>query len=47
MVQQHSDGWLYGTITNGTAQMPRYLYELTPRERWAIVTFEREMRSGR
>ena len=47
-VQGHTDGWLYGTITNGTARMPAYRYELTPRERWEIVTFVRRFdRRGR
>jgi mono/diheme cytochrome c family protein len=45
-VQQHSDGWLYATITNGTQRMPAYHYELTPHERWEIVTFVRQFRSG-
>jgi S-disulfanyl-L-cysteine oxidoreductase SoxD len=45
-VQQHSDGWIYGTIVNGTALMAPYRYELSPRDRWAIVTFVRQMRSS-
>ena|SRR5437870_4270865 len=45
-VQQHSDGWLYGTVTNGTARMPSYRYELTPHERWDVVMFVRQFRSG-
>jgi len=40
-VQQHGDGWLYETITNGTERMPRYEFELTPNERWQIVHFLR------
>ena len=40
-VQQHRDGWFYATITNGTDRMPRYVYELTPGERWQIVHFLR------
>jgi len=42
-VQQHDDGWLYMTITRGTALMPSYGHELAPRERWEIVRFLRTM----
>lgn len=40
-VQQHSDGWIYATITNGTARMPRQGTELSPQERWEIVNVVR------
>jgi S-disulfanyl-L-cysteine oxidoreductase SoxD len=40
-VQQHSDGWIYATITNGTARMPRQGTELSPHERWEIVNVVR------
>ena len=40
-VQQHTDGWLFATITNGTDKMPSYKFELTPRERWQVVHFVR------
>jgi len=40
-VQRHGDGWLYATITNGTALMPAYGHELDPLERWQIVLFVR------
>jgi mono/diheme cytochrome c family protein len=46
-VQQHGDGWLYATITNGTDKMPRYAYELTPAERWQIVHFLRAAGASR
>jgi S-disulfanyl-L-cysteine oxidoreductase SoxD len=46
-VQQHGDGWLYATITNGTEKMPRYQFELTPDERWQIVHFVRAMGAAR
>jgi mono/diheme cytochrome c family protein len=46
-VQAHADGWLYATIANGTPRMPAYHFELTPRERWQIVTFVRQMRARR
>jgi mono/diheme cytochrome c family protein len=42
-VQQHADGWLFATITNGTARMPRYAHELTPEERWQVVHLLRAM----
>lgn len=46
-VQRHGDGWLYATITNGTALMPAYGHELDPAERWQIVRFVRRMASAR
>jgi S-disulfanyl-L-cysteine oxidoreductase SoxD len=42
-VQRHGDGWIYATITDGTALMPAYGHELDPTERWQIVRFVREM----
>ena len=42
-VQRHGDGWIYATITNGTALMPPYGHELDPTERWQIVRFVRQM----
>jgi len=42
-VQQHADGWLFATMTNGTDRMPRYITELTPADRWQIVHFIRSM----
>ena len=42
-VQQHGDGWLFATISNGTDRMPRYANELTPAERWQIVNVIRSM----
>lgn len=44
-VQRHADGWLYATITAGTARMPALRFEVTPDERWKIVTFVRELRA--
>jgi mono/diheme cytochrome c family protein len=46
-VQQHSDGWIYATITNGTAHMPRQGTELSPRERWEIVNIVRTFGGAR
>jgi S-disulfanyl-L-cysteine oxidoreductase SoxD len=42
-VQQHGDGWLYATITNGTDLMPAYGHELDPAERWQIVGYLRSL----
>ena len=42
-VQQHADGWLFATITNGTERMPRYIHEITADERWQIVHFLRSL----
>ncbi len=42
-VQRHGDGWIYATITNGTALMPAYGHELDPADRWQIVRFVRQM----
>jgi S-disulfanyl-L-cysteine oxidoreductase SoxD len=42
-VQQHGDGWLFATITNGTPLMPAYGHELDPTERWQIVKYVRAM----
>jgi mono/diheme cytochrome c family protein len=46
-VQQHSDGWIYATITNGTARMPRQGTELSPQERWEVVNFVRSFGATR
>jgi mono/diheme cytochrome c family protein len=46
-VQQHSDGWIYATITNGTARMPRQGTELSPHERWEIVNVVRSFGGAR
>ena len=42
-VQEHNDGWLYGTIRNGYGSMPRYGPELSPEQRWQIVHFIRTL----
>jgi mono/diheme cytochrome c family protein len=46
-VQQHSDGWIYATITNGTARMPRQGTELSPQERWEVVNVVRHFGAAR
>jgi mono/diheme cytochrome c family protein len=45
-VQQHPDEWIFATITNGTARMPAYHYELSPAERWQIVAYVRQFKAG-
>ncbi len=38
----NSDGWIYGTITNGFgALMPEYGSKLSPEDRWHIVNYVR------
>lgn len=44
-VQQHSDEWLFATITNGTQRMPAYHYELSTGERWRIVAYVRQFKA--
>lgn len=43
-IQENGDGWFYGTIRNGVRLMPRYGVELTPDQRWHIVTFLRTLK---
>ncbi len=38
-----SDGYLYGTIRNGGAIMPRYGVSLTDQERWSVVAYIRTL----
>ena len=45
-VHGRGDGWIYGTITNGTDTMPRYAHELDPAERWQVVHFVRTLTKG-
>jgi mono/diheme cytochrome c family protein len=40
-IQNHSDGWIYATIKNGTSRMPRQGTELSPIEQWEIVNVVR------
>lgn len=43
-VQEHNDGWIYGTIRNGANAMPRYGPELPAAQRWEIVRFVRTLK---
>lgn len=45
-VQQHPDEWIFATITNGTARMPAYHYELSAAERWQIVAYVRQFKAA-
>lgn len=36
-------GYLYDTITRGFGVMPSYAYQVTPRDRWAIVAYIRAL----
>ena len=38
-----TDGWIWGTITFGSYIMPRYSYDLSPKERWDIVNYVRKI----
>jgi mono/diheme cytochrome c family protein len=43
LVQQKTDGYIYGTIRNGGPIMPAHGTVLAPRERWEIVNFLRSL----
>ena len=36
-----TDGWIWGTITFGSYVMPRYGYDMSPKERWDVVNYIR------
>jgi len=38
-----TDGWIWGTITFGSYIMPRYGYDMTPKERWNVVNYIRNV----
>jgi len=38
-----TDGWIWGTITFGSYIMPRYGYDMSPKERWDVVNFVRNV----
>lgn len=37
------DGYLYEVITNGVRSMPSYAHEVSPADRWAIVSYVRAL----
>jgi len=42
-VKELTDGWIWGTITFGSYIMPRYGYDTTPKERWDLVNYVRNV----
>ena len=38
-----TDGWIWGTITFGSYIMPRYGYDMSPKERWNVVNYIRNV----
>ncbi len=43
-VQARSDGYIFGTMTNGGAIMPSYRIQLSPEQRWDIVNYIRSLK---
>jgi mono/diheme cytochrome c family protein len=43
---RRSDGFIYGTITAGGRAMPSLREGLTSRDRWALVSFVRDLQKG-
>ena len=43
-VQSRSDGYIFGTMTNGGAIMPSYRIQLSPEQRWDIVNYIRSLK---
>ncbi|RMF84868.1 MAG: cytochrome c [Nitrospinota bacterium] len=43
LFKQRTDGYLYGTITNGGALMPSQAENLSPTERWDVVNYLRSL----
>ena len=46
MASQRSDGYIYLTIRNGGALMPRHGYAMSDREMWAVVSYLRVQEGG-
>ncbi len=44
-IRAHSDGYIYGTITFGGRAMPPQAEGLTPRDRWDLVAFVRDIQA--
>jgi hypothetical protein len=42
-VKQFNDGEIFNVITNGRRSMPAYKYQVTARDRWAIVAYVRAL----
>jgi mono/diheme cytochrome c family protein len=45
-IRTRSDGYLYGTITFGGKAMPAQAEGLTPRDRWDLVNFVRQVQAS-
>jgi len=46
-LRQAPNGYLYDVITNGFGAMYGYSAQISPRDRWAIVTYERALQFSR
>ena len=46
-LRQATNGYLYGVITNGFGAMYGYSAQIPPRDRWAIVAYERALQLSR
>ena len=44
-MMNRKDGYIYGTLSHGSAIMQRYNYNLSPDERWHIVSYIRHLES--
>ena len=42
-LRQAANGYLFDVITNGFGAMPDYAAQIEPRDRWAIVAYERAL----
>jgi len=42
-VKELTDGWIWGTITFGSYIMPHYAYDMSPKERWDVVNYVRNV----
>ena len=44
LLDDKSDGYFFDVITNGKNNMPSYAHQITPKDRWAIVTYINALR---
>jgi mono/diheme cytochrome c family protein len=42
-VKQFNDGEIFNVITHGRRSMPQYRFQITERDRWAIVAYVRAL----
>jgi mono/diheme cytochrome c family protein len=45
MIRDRADGQLFQAITDGVRNMPSYGAQISPRDRWAIVAYVRQMQA--